>query len=149
MYFVEPVSGNPRYHVIRHVVVKEPVKEAGAKRTVSPGEQENSGEPESEDADEPEPHSEVFMEMSEEPAGLQELFTEAVTRDQETEGMVSGTETDGTSENAGMGDSTGAAETEVITEPVENPDGAETEENAGSPETEDYLEPVTGIRDGD
>lgn len=43
VYFVEPVSGNPRYHVIRHVVVKEPVKEAGAKRTASPGEQGEKG----------------------------------------------------------------------------------------------------------
>lgn len=141
VYFVEPVSGNTCYHVIRYVVVKEPVKEAGTKRTASPGEQGNSGESESEDADEPEPHSEVLMEMSEEPVGLQEPFTEAVTRELETEGTVSGTETDGTSENAGV--STGAAETEVITEPVENPDGAETEENVGSPETEDHLEPVT------
>lgn len=143
VYFVEPVSGNPRYHVIRHVVVKEPVKEAGAERTASPGEQGNSGEPESEDADEPEPHSEVFMEVAEGTDGLQEPFTEAVIGELETEGMVSGIETDGTSENAGMEENIGAAETEVITEPVENPDGAETEENAGSPETEDHLEPVT------
>lgn len=85
VYFVEPVSGNPRYHVIRHVIVKEPVKEAGAKRTASAGEQGNSGESESEDLDEPEPYSEVFMEASEESKGLQELLTEEVTGELETE----------------------------------------------------------------
>ena len=83
------------------------------------------------------------MEVSEEPVGLQEPFTEAVTGELETEGTVSGTEINGTSESTGMEDSIGAAETEVITEPVENPDGAETEENVGSPEREDHLEPVT------
>ncbi len=143
VYFVEPVSGNPRYHVIRHVVVKEPVKEAGVKRTASPGEQGNSGESESEDADEPEPHSEVFPEVSEEPVGLQEPFTEAVTGEPETEGTVSGTETNGTSESTGMEDSTGAAETEVFTEAVETSDETETEESAGVPEAAENFEPVT------
>ena len=74
VYFVEPVSGNPRYHVIRHVVVKEPVKEAGAKRTASPGEQGSSGESESEEADGAEPHSEKLPET--------ELVTEPGTEAQ-------------------------------------------------------------------
>ena len=80
VYFVEPVSGNPRYHVIRHVVVKEPVKEAGAKRTASPGEQGSSGESESEEADGSEPHSEKLPET--------ELVTEPGTEAQKETGVA-------------------------------------------------------------
>lgn len=59
VYFVEPVSGNPSYHVSRHVIVKEPVKESVTEcMAVSAGEAEKAGESESEDEDEPEPHSE-------------------------------------------------------------------------------------------
>lgn len=116
VYFVEPVSGNPRYHVIRHVVVKEPVKEAGAKRTASPGEQGSSGESESEEADGSEPHSEKLPET--------ELVTEPGTEAQKETGVATaetGTEAGTERQTESETESERETEAEPETETGKNP----------------------------
>lgn len=62
VYFVEPLSGHPSYHVSRKILVKEPVKEGQTeKASGSSGENGQSGESEREE-EEPEPSSELPVE---------------------------------------------------------------------------------------
>lgn len=62
VYFVEPLSGHPSYHVSRKIIVKEPVKEGQTeKASGSSGENGQSGESESGE-EEPESHSEPATE---------------------------------------------------------------------------------------
>lgn len=72
VYFVEPVSGNPSYHVVRKIIVKEPsVKLQTGKSSASGGETGQTEESEGEDG-ESEAHSESTAEVTEAAAGIKE-----------------------------------------------------------------------------
>lgn len=62
MYFVEPVSGNPSYHVVRKIIVKEPSvgSQAGKSSASNPTEQAEESESEEGEA---EAHSEMAVEI--------------------------------------------------------------------------------------
>lgn len=61
VYFVEPLSGHPSYHICRNIIVKEPVTEKQSEsHSDGGGTGEESAEPESEDEDaEPQPQTET------------------------------------------------------------------------------------------
>lgn len=61
VYFVEPVSQNPSYHVTRNIIVKESPTEIQTERSSDSG--GNSGQTgESESEEDSEPHSEIQSE---------------------------------------------------------------------------------------
>lgn len=61
VYFVEPASGNPSYHVVRKIIVKEPSVKSQAEESSASNSAEQTEESESEDG-EPEVHSEMAAE---------------------------------------------------------------------------------------
>lgn len=86
VYFVEPLSGHPAYHICRNIIVKEPVTEKQAEShadgTGTGGESE---EPDSEDEDaDPQPQTETATEAVAEP--VEETIEEMET------GLPEGTE---------------------------------------------------------
>ena len=81
VYFVEPVSGHPSYHVCRNIIVKEPVKESQTESHFDGGGTgEESTEAESEDEDsEQQPQTELETEnMTELPEKAEILSEEAL-----------------------------------------------------------------------
>ena len=78
VYFVEPVSGHPSYHVCRNIIVKEPVKESQTESHFdSGGTGEESTEAESEDEDsEQQPQTELETENVTELPEEEEMLTE-------------------------------------------------------------------------
>ena len=78
VYFVEPVSGHPSYHVCRNIIVKEPVKESQTESHFdSGGIGEESTEAESEDEDsEQQPQTELETENVTELPEEEEMLTE-------------------------------------------------------------------------
>lgn len=86
VYFVEPLSGHPAYHICRNIIVKEPVTEKQAEShadgTGTGGESEES-DSEDEDAD-PQPQTETATEAVAEP--VEETIEEMET------GLPEGTE---------------------------------------------------------
>ena len=61
VYFVEPLSGHPSYHICRNIIVKEPVAEKQAESHADgSGTGGESEEPDSEDEDaDPQPQTET------------------------------------------------------------------------------------------
>ena len=78
VYFVEPVSGHPSYHVCRNIIVKEPVKESQTESHFDGGGTgEESTEAESEDEDsEQQPQTELETENVTELPEEEEMLTE-------------------------------------------------------------------------
>ena len=78
VYFVEPVSGHPFYHVCRNIIVKEPVKERQTESHFDGGGTgEESTEAESEDEDsEQQPQTELETENVTELPEEEEMLTE-------------------------------------------------------------------------
>lgn len=78
VYFVEPVSGHPSYHVCRNIIVKEPVKESQTESHFDGGGTgEESTEAESEDEDsEQQPQTELEIENVTELPEEEEMLTE-------------------------------------------------------------------------
>lgn len=66
VYFVEPVSGHPSYHICRNILVKEPATEKQSEKSSDhSGSSTESGDSESEDEDsEPQPQTETETEAS-------------------------------------------------------------------------------------
>lgn len=96
VYFVEPVSGNPSYHVVRKIIVKEPsVKSQTRKSSASGGETGQTEESEGEEG-ESEAHSESAAEVTEAAAGIKE--TELETAQTETVQTEAASETERLSE---------------------------------------------------
>lgn len=64
VYFVEPVSGHPSYHICRNLIVKEPATEKQSEKSSDPSESNaESGDSESEEEDsEPQPQAETETE---------------------------------------------------------------------------------------
>ena len=65
VYFVEPVSGHPSYHICRNIIVKEPATEKQSEKSSDhSGSSTESGDSESEDEDsEPQPQTEIETEV--------------------------------------------------------------------------------------
>ncbi len=95
VYFVEPVSGNPSYHVVRKIIVKEPSVESKAgESSASGGETGKSEESESGDG-ESETHSEIAAEGTEVAAAIKETELESAQMEtvQEESNQTEETET--------------------------------------------------------
>lgn len=102
VYFVEPVSGNPCYHVVRKIIVKEPFTEAKAEKSADSGsDSRNTGETESEESEDSESHMEAFADIG------TELATETAAA--ESEAIQSEIQTEAATENA----TAGLSETEL------------------------------------
>lgn len=86
VYFVEPLSGHPSYHICRNIIVKEPVAEKQAESHADgSGTGGESEEPDSEDGDaDPQPQTETATEAVTEP--VEETMEETET------GLPEGTE---------------------------------------------------------
>lgn len=96
VYFVEPTSGNPCYHVVRKIIVKEPSTEAKAEKSADSGsDSRNNGETESEESEESEPHMEAVADIE------TELATETAAA--ESEAVQSEIQTEAATENATAG----------------------------------------------
>lgn len=65
VYFVEPVSGHPSYHICRNIIVKEPATEKQSEKSSDhSGSSTESGDSKSEDEDsEPQPQTEIETEV--------------------------------------------------------------------------------------
>lgn len=77
IYFVEPVSGNPSYHVSRNIIVKEKAETSQIGEDSANGKEEQSVESDQED-EESDPDSETAPEES-----MTEAEMEAVIEDME------------------------------------------------------------------
>ena len=164
VYFVEPSSGNPSYHVVRRIIVKEPsAKSQAGKAAASGGETGQSEESESGDGD-AEAHSEGAAGM-EAAAGISEteaeaMLTETVPEETAPAEMtepetaeMAGTEQTGTAETAGteQTETAGTADTEQAETAGETEllSEAELDEALEAAQGQDTVDEETGLTLGD
>ena len=103
VYFVEPFSKNPSYHVTRKIIVKEPTTEAQTEKSSDSG--GNSGQTgESESEEDSEPHSEIQSETEvTEPETVQaENETEALSEAELDAALEAAEEQDTVDEESGL-----------------------------------------------
>lgn len=130
VYFVEPVSGNPSYHVVRKIIVKEPSVKSQEEKSSASSQTEQAEESESE-AGEPETHSE----MAAEPEAAAETELETV----QTETVQ---EESNPAEDAGTEPLETAGETEVLSE-------TELDKALENVQEQDTVDEETGLTLGD
>ena len=142
VYFVEPISGNPSYHVVRKIIVKEPsAKSQAGKAAASGGETGQSEDTDSGDG-ESEAHSEGAAGI-EAAAGISEteaetMLTETVPEETAPAEMAEPE----TAETAGTEQAETAGETELLSE-------TELDEALEAAQEQDTVDEETGLTLGD
>ena len=134
VYFVEPISGNPSYHVVRKIIVKEPSENAKAGKSAASGKETGETEESGGEDGESEAHSEMAAGIgAAAETELEAVQTETVQDVQEENNPVADEETK-PSEVAG--------ETEVFSE-------TELDEALEDAQEQDTVDEETGLTLGD